>query len=143
MTGAKNHPGIQHDMSHRCGAGWQPARDPEGAPAYRRRSTANAAIGPIDNRPQINNLPHKASAHPRARSVFHEIPRAERPSQQTTKGDGLSHLPPVAFPPGGLDVRGADLAGIEVDRAGEAVAAFPPVPAAEDVDHADDPVVAA
>ena len=26
-----------------------------------------------------------------ARSVFHEVSRAERPSQQTTKGDGLSH----------------------------------------------------
>src|ERR1017187_2885576 len=35
-TESKNHPGIQHDMSHRCGAGWQPARDPEGAPDYRR-----------------------------------------------------------------------------------------------------------
>ena len=37
---------------------------------------------PIANRPQLIKLPHKASAHPRARSVFHGISRAERPSQQ-------------------------------------------------------------
>src|ERR1039458_3538785 len=46
---------------------------------------------PIANRPQLIKLPHKASAHPRARSVFHEISRAEGPFKQTTKGDGLSH----------------------------------------------------
>src|ERR1017187_2021826 len=47
---------------------------------------------PIANRPQLIKLPHKASAHPRARSVFHGISRAEGPFKQTKQTDRLSHF---------------------------------------------------
>ena len=57
------------------------------AVGYRRQSR------PIANRPQLIKLPHKVRpAAQRAGSVFHEVSRAEGPSQQTTKGDGLPYL---------------------------------------------------
>src|SRR5450759_2188145 len=42
----------------------------------------------------------------------------------------------------GVDLNGADLAGVEVDGAGEAEA-FLTIRTAEEIDHADDPVIAA
>src|ERR1039458_9821839 len=49
--------------------------------------------GPIDNRPQLAKLPHKVSLAGQPASQFFKKFRApEGPSQQTTKGDGLSHL---------------------------------------------------
>src|ERR1035437_9856157 len=51
-------------------------------------------------------------------------------------------LPRVGSHPTGVDLDGADLAAVEVHRAGEAEAALGHVLATDDVDHADDPVSA-
>ena len=67
-------PGVQ------CGAGWYPARDPEGAPGNRRASRL-----PIGS--QVAFRP----TCPTAPQVFHKIPRVEGPLRQTTKTDRLSH----------------------------------------------------
>jgi len=52
-----------------CGAGWHPARDPEGTPANRR-------AGRLPIGPQVTNLPHKSSEvlRPRFAIAFSDFP---------------------------------------------------------------------
>src|ERR1017187_2004121 len=48
-------------MWGRLAAGWQPARDPEGAPST-AAVRCNRGCWPIDNRPQLTKLPHRSAA---------------------------------------------------------------------------------
>src|ERR1035441_388703 len=48
-------------MWGRLAAGWQPARDPEGAPST-AAVRCNSGSWPIDNRPQLTKLPHRSAA---------------------------------------------------------------------------------
>src|ERR1039457_2469692 len=48
-------------MWGRLAAGWQPARDPEGAPST-AAVRCNRGSWPIDNRPQLTKLPHRSAA---------------------------------------------------------------------------------
>src|SRR5665811_1795631 len=57
--------------------------------------------------------------------------------------DCLPHLPRVGSHPTGVDLDGADLAAVEVHRAGESIPAIGDVPATDDVDRSDDPLIAA
>src|ERR1019366_3459238 len=56
--------------------------------------------------------PTKSHLPTDARSVFHEISRAEGPSQQTTKGDRLSHM--LLLQP--LDCLGEFARGVNLNR---------------------------
>src|SRR5271165_5839602 len=101
---------------------------------------AEAQHAPGSNRPTIStsslsNRPHRSTNA--MMPVFHEVSRAERPSQQTTKSDGLSHLLDGAgahgddvfdlhgfFDDEGLAVFDADLVAVEAGDGGETFADF-------------------
>src|ERR1019366_1576267 len=77
MTGSKTNVGQVGNLR----GGWLPPT------VHREGGRGRLPIGR-----RLPTCPTKSRPPNDASSVFHGISRAERPSQQTTKGDGLSHL---------------------------------------------------